>query len=929
MKQFKLSLSYIAIQSAFLILSAQTYAKQNETELDTVTVKAKTEIHRRQNEVTGLGKVTKISKDLDKEQVQNIRDLTRYDPGISVVEQGRGASSGYSIRGVDRNRVALLVDGLPQIQSYKSLSLFAQNGAINEIEYENIRSIEFSKGASSQEYGSGALGGAVGFRTKNPDDVIKEGQNWGLDSKTAYSSKNKQFSESLSFAGRSGGFEALVQYTHRKGKETEIHKDATKVRQSFYRLVPRELNWDKNQRDNWFVFEDECPIGQGSNPGCVPRPIVRGAKVIKDSTNAKDYTGDGRIAPNPMKYQSGSWLFKLAYHFSPQHSVNAVFEQTKQRYDIQDMAQAKYSNLLPNNKGEPDRKKTEVEYSLFGRNFYPDDPSQAIGYGNTLNPSLVRSAYWSRARFFDERHTKRRLGFGYQYKSENDKGIFDRLNLNLDQQDIRLLTKLHSLSCSRYPYFDKNCKITPDKRDANATYERNIYKERHKQVQLSFEKDLAIGKTQHLFNLSMSYDRMRSNHKRDQFERVYLVYSKEDESEHPYYDVGNRDKDVGYYNSGTYKYPRIIGKRQAIVAHNNYCKFDMHYGKRKDFSDCSAHITKGQHYAIGLSDRIFFGDKLDLGLGVRYDYYRFKSDDDWVNTGTHKNFSWNTGLTIRPREYIALSYRASSGFRVPSFVEMFGRRVPGAADNKYWRRDLLKKKLTSEKALNQEVRVAFNGNLGVLEVSYFDNRYRDLIVSAKEKGIDGIAGFYNLQSINLNGVNLLGKLNWHGIWSALPDGLYSNLAYNRIKVKNVDTKPNYVFVRSPVLDAIQPERYVASLGYDEPNGKWGVNYILTYSKAKKASELIGTTTYYTGDVVKGVTNQRTRPWYIYDVIGYYTFAKHFTVRGGIYNLTNRKYSTWEAVRQTAETNVIPIYNRGHASYAAPGRNYVLSVEAKF
>nr|WP_284047127.1 TonB-dependent receptor plug domain-containing protein [Actinobacillus pleuropneumoniae] len=81
-----------------------------------------------------MGKVTKISKDLDKEQVQNIRDLTRYDPGISVVEQGRGASSGYSIRGVDRNRVALLVDGLPQIQSYKSLSLFAQSGAINEKE---------------------------------------------------------------------------------------------------------------------------------------------------------------------------------------------------------------------------------------------------------------------------------------------------------------------------------------------------------------------------------------------------------------------------------------------------------------------------------------------------------------------------------------------------------------------------------------------------------------------------------------------------------------------------------------------------------------------------------------------------------------------------------------------------------------------------
>ncbi|VEI44625.1 truncated transferrin-binding protein 1 [Actinobacillus equuli] len=48
---------------------------------------------------------------------------------------------------------------------------------------------------------------------------------------------------------------------------------------------------------------------------------------MKDSTNAKDYTGDGRIPPNPMKYQSGSWLFKLAYHFSPKHSVNTVLSK--------------------------------------------------------------------------------------------------------------------------------------------------------------------------------------------------------------------------------------------------------------------------------------------------------------------------------------------------------------------------------------------------------------------------------------------------------------------------------------------------------------------------------------------------------------------------------------------------------------------------
>ena len=67
---------------------------------------------RRDNEVTGLGKLVKSSETLSKEQVLNIRDLTRYDPGIAVVEQGRGASSGYSIRGMDKNRVSLTVDGV-------------------------------------------------------------------------------------------------------------------------------------------------------------------------------------------------------------------------------------------------------------------------------------------------------------------------------------------------------------------------------------------------------------------------------------------------------------------------------------------------------------------------------------------------------------------------------------------------------------------------------------------------------------------------------------------------------------------------------------------------------------------------------------------------------------------------------------------------
>lgn len=85
--------------------------------LDETVVTAKKNA-RKANEVTGLGKVVKTAETINKEQVLNIRDLTRYDPGIAVVEQGRGASSGYSIRGMDKNRVAVLVDGINQAQHY-------------------------------------------------------------------------------------------------------------------------------------------------------------------------------------------------------------------------------------------------------------------------------------------------------------------------------------------------------------------------------------------------------------------------------------------------------------------------------------------------------------------------------------------------------------------------------------------------------------------------------------------------------------------------------------------------------------------------------------------------------------------------------------------------------------------------------------------
>ncbi len=267
---FQLTLTALAVAAAF-----PSYAANPETaapdaaqtqSLKEVTVRA-AKVGRRSKEATGLGKIVKTSETLNKEQVLGIRDLTRYDPGVAVVEQGNGASGGYSIRGVDKNRVAVSVDGVAQIQAFTvqgSLSGYGGrggSGAINEIEYENISTVEIDKGAGSSDHGSGALGGAVAFRTKEAADLISDGKSWGIQAKTAYGSKNRQFMKSLGAGFSKDGWEGLLIRTERQGRETRPHGDiADGVAYGINRLDAFRQTHDIQSQDKtgqFFLVEGE------------------------------------------------------------------------------------------------------------------------------------------------------------------------------------------------------------------------------------------------------------------------------------------------------------------------------------------------------------------------------------------------------------------------------------------------------------------------------------------------------------------------------------------------------------------------------------------------------------------------------------------------------------------------------------------------
>ena len=163
-------------------------------------------------------------QDMDRDNVNTIKDLVRYEPGVSVGGAGqRGGISNYNIRGIDGDRILTQVDGVEIPNSFFN-GPYAKTQR-NYVDPEIIKRVEILRGPASVLYGSNAIGGAVSYFTLDPDDIIKPGQDVGARLKTGYSSADRSWLKSATVAGRSGEFDGLLHLSQRDGHETESYGD--------------------------------------------------------------------------------------------------------------------------------------------------------------------------------------------------------------------------------------------------------------------------------------------------------------------------------------------------------------------------------------------------------------------------------------------------------------------------------------------------------------------------------------------------------------------------------------------------------------------------------------------------------------------------------------------------------------------------------
>lgn len=181
--------------------------------------------------------------ELDNHLVTNVKDLVRYEPGVSVRRApsrftaalgatGRDGNAGFNIRGLEDNRVLIQVDGIrvPDAFSFGAQAV----GRGDYVDLDMLKSVEILRGPASALYGSDGLAGAVSFITKDPSGYVAEGNSFGAQGRVAYTSADQGWSENVVGAFVSGRWSGMVAYTRRdahaldnSGEDASANTDRT------------------------------------------------------------------------------------------------------------------------------------------------------------------------------------------------------------------------------------------------------------------------------------------------------------------------------------------------------------------------------------------------------------------------------------------------------------------------------------------------------------------------------------------------------------------------------------------------------------------------------------------------------------------------------------------------------------------------------
>ena len=140
--------------------------------------------------------------------------------------KGNYNAGNINIRGVDGNRILMMIDGVRLPESY-IYGDYYKLGRAKYINFDTIKAVEVFKGPASSLYGSDALGGLVYFRSLEPGDFLDDDKDNSINVPFSYDSSNDGFKESIKIASNlSDKLSSLFIFTREDSSEYKVKTDS-------------------------------------------------------------------------------------------------------------------------------------------------------------------------------------------------------------------------------------------------------------------------------------------------------------------------------------------------------------------------------------------------------------------------------------------------------------------------------------------------------------------------------------------------------------------------------------------------------------------------------------------------------------------------------------------------------------------------------
>ncbi len=199
-------------------LAAPALAQQGEEGVEELIVTA-TRLPRTIEKIAGTVSLI-TAEEIEREMVEDLDDIARFQPGVSISTASRGGNEGFSIRGIGGNRVLTVIDGIRSNDIYEAGP--ATYGR-DSIDTDNIKRVELIRGPASVLYGADAIGGAVILTSKEPRDYLEADRNTHFSLRASTADADEQSRAGFTAAFQSGDAGLLAQYTRREYAEQKVN----------------------------------------------------------------------------------------------------------------------------------------------------------------------------------------------------------------------------------------------------------------------------------------------------------------------------------------------------------------------------------------------------------------------------------------------------------------------------------------------------------------------------------------------------------------------------------------------------------------------------------------------------------------------------------------------------------------------------------